>query len=258
MLSADTHVHVYPAHDAAVAFHSALDHLARLAGSPANLHRASLLTERTDCDAFGAWSAGRDIPAGFHIAPAHQPGVLLVTRESDGARLHVFAGRQLVTAENLEVLALLCPTRVPERLSTTATLEAVRQAGGIPVLCWAPGKWTGRRGSVVRGILLAWSGEPLLLGDTPMRARGVPEPAPMTLARRRGLPVVAGTDPLPFAGDERITGTYGIVSDAFDPAHPLDSMRDLLLQARFTIAGERNPLPRAATRWLNARKAGRA
>ena len=49
-------------------------------------------------------------------------------------------------------------------------------------------------------------------------------------ASARRLPVLAGTDPLPLPGGERVTGTYGVaITEGFDPGSP-ETVREVMLQ----------------------------
>jgi hypothetical protein len=72
--------------------------------------------------------------------------------------------------------------------------------------------------------------------------------------------VIAGTDPLPFPGEERLLGSYASVFEGtIDPERPVESARRLLrtASAGAATAGRRSSWPNAARRWLrNARAAG--
>jgi hypothetical protein len=51
----------------------------------------------------------------------------------------------------------------------------------------------------------------------------------MRLGRERGLAVIPGSDPLPFAGEERYAGTYGFIyQGAFDASQPAASIGRML------------------------------
>lgn len=254
---ADTHVHLYPCYDLG----AALANLARnLARTPADAY-AAFLAERRDCAAFAALRDGKDLPrqlAGDVVALPEE-GSLPLAGFGD-VPVHLFAGRQLVTAERIEILALLAPEAPPEGLDAGRTIEAILAAGGIPVLGWSPGKWWGGRGRLARRLLERF-GDSLLVGDTALRPACAPEPHLMRLARRRGSGVIAGTDPLPFPGEERLLGSYASVFEGtIDPARPADSARQLLRSAasRAAVAGSRSTFANAAVRWLrNARISGR-
>jgi hypothetical protein len=249
MLIADTHVHIYPVHDAAMQIESAYANLARLRepGS-ADFSAALLLTERTDCHFYRDLKSGLSCPERFGPVESSAPGCLTLRHRKDGWSILLFSGRQIVTAEGIEVLALVTEQNFPDGRSIGAVIDAIRAAGGIPVLPWSPGKWSGRRGDIVRAQIVA-SGL-LLAGDIAMRPCGLPAPAIMKTARRLARPIVAGTDPLPFAADAAQTGTYGIASRSFDARRPVDSLRAILASGDFTIVGRRNSLGVSAIRWL--------
>ena len=228
MLVADTHVHLYPFYDVGAAMRSLVRRLAALAPGA---ERAGFLAERPDGDAFarlrdGQWGRG----SGFEFRPL-DGGTLLAADGGDpsGAGLYLFAGRQIVTAERVEVLGLAMTRPVPDGRPAAETVARVREAGGVPVLSWAPGKWLFARGRVVRALIGAAAPGGLLIGDTSLRPPLWPEPLPMRAARRRGLAVIAGSDPLPFAGEDTRPGMYATRWDGgLDPRDPLGSARRLL------------------------------
>jgi hypothetical protein len=255
---ADTHVHLYPGYDLAAALSSLTANLGR---TPAGAH-AAFFAERSDCRAFAALRDGTALPPtpGIVVRPLPDPGALLLIT-GGGAPVHLFAGRQLVTAERIEVLALLLAEAPPERLDAGRTIEAILAAGGIPVLGWSPGKWWRGRGRLVRALLSRFGADSLLLGDTALRPACGREPRLMREARGRGGGVIAGTDPLPFPGEERLLGSYAsILEGTIDPEHPVESARRLLraASAGAATAGSRSTWAGAARRWLqNARAARR-
>jgi len=252
---ADTHVHLYPCYDLALALASLAANLGR---TPAGA-RAAFFAERHDCQMFAALrgDAARQAPGGFEIRQLADPGALLVT-VAGVPPVHLFAGRQIVTAERIEILALLAPGAPPDGLPAERVVKAILEAGGVPVLGWSPGKWLGVRGRLVRGLLKRFGADSLLLGDTVLRPAFSQEPSIMRAARRQGVGVLAGSDPLPFAGEERLLGSYAsIFTGDIDPARPVESARGLLYSATAAgTAGTRGTWAGAAQRWLrNARTA---
>jgi hypothetical protein len=259
MLIADTHVHLYPAYDVAVALACAYRHLTAMVRGSEAVDVALLLTERYDCSFYRDLISGRHIlPSGFSFRPAAEPGALVIENPSASIRLWLFAGRQVVTRDGVEVLALLTEAEFYDRHDTRETIDLIRAAGGLPVLSWSPGKWLGRRGAVIRS-LIDESGESLLgIGDTAMRPCCWPTPGLMRRGRERGLPVLAGSDPLPFAGDEVSTGRYAIRTQEFDPQRPVSSLYALLGVGHFSIVGGRDPLPRSVRRWVSNQRVRKA
>jgi hypothetical protein len=183
--------------------------------------------------------------------------VLTVTN-GNGQSVHVVAGRQVATRERLEVLALATTAEVADGGDILETVERIAAAGGIPVLAWAPGKWLGRRGRRVHAILSEVQPGGLLIGDTAMRPRGWPTPRLMLEAKRRGFAIVAGTDPLPLAGEESLIGRYGIAADGVNGAATMIAdLRALLADGRVAVTGRRASPGDAAARWLRLRLASR-
>lgn len=256
-VAADTHVHIYPNHDLGVFFSSSLSNLAGLAppDKVPDTARVLCLTEGEGHHAYQELREGRRaMPEGFAVTPTSDPGALRV--DHDTASLFLVAGRQIVTAERLEVLALAVEADLPDGRPLSETLDEVRNADGIPVLAWAPGKWFGARGGVVRALLDEAEPGSLWLGDTSMRPTGWLEPLLMKRGRQNGLALIAGSDPLPQPGEEAYPGTYGIFSEApFDTDRPARNMRDLLRAGdRFVLRGRRCGPVEMAGRWNRHRK----
>jgi hypothetical protein len=257
---ADTHVHLYPFYDLG----EAVGGLCRRLGSfDGDSLRAGFLTERSDCRYLSDVREGKVASpvAGHEFRPGGEEGVVTLA-EGEEVKLYLLAGSQIITGEGIEILALMCDARIRDGLAADDAVAAVREAGGMPVLSWAPGKWLCERGKVVRRLLERSSPGELLVGDTAMRPTLTPEPPLMRRARREGYSVVAGSDALPFPGEEKYLGTYASrFAGPFDPDRPLASFRRLLADPGYFKGevGERcgigESMRRFALNW-RAKKAG--
>jgi len=170
---------------------------------------------------------------------------VLLHRGKDGAALTVIAGRQVVTAEGIEVLALATARRFEDGQSTGLLLNELRAAGIPAVLPWGLGKWMGRRGRLVAGLVRGQVGPGLLLGDNAGRPPGWGKPALFQSAAVRGIAVLPGTDPLPLPGAEEGVGRYGFTLDGgLDPKQPaVDMARRLIaLKDQPPVFGRRRAL----------------
>ena len=168
----------------------------------------------------------------WRLDPPPEAGSL-VARRPGWPPLAVVAGRQLRTAEGLEVLALACPRRLPDGLPLASACAAARAAGALVVVPWSLGKWWGRRGRLLAAIVAEAGGDGLLLGDTALRprVRGLREPL-FALAASRGVAILPGSDPLPLPSELRRVGGCGFaLPAALDPRHPAASLRRLLAAA---------------------------
>ncbi len=242
-LVADTHVHVYDCYNLQKAFSAAVSNLKRIAGEGASdtaVH-ALCLTERHDCRFFR--NAGEMKVPDWSVDAVQSESVAI--RHADGAGLVILAGRQIVTRERLEILALTVDAGVEDGAGIMETISRVNEAGGVAVLPWSPGKWWGGRGAIVSRVLNETDPRKLLVGDSLARPAGWGEPGLMRAAREKGFKIVAGSDPLPFAGEEGLIGRYAITCEAeFDIKSPARELRRILRDPAVKIkrAGDRNNL----------------
>ncbi|NLB55090.1 MAG: hypothetical protein GX811_04880 [Lentisphaerae bacterium] len=225
----DGHLHIYPFYDYALALKTlfnALDNVAMPFLEPGETPvRIALMAERRDCKFF------RDLPtrnSGFKIEHLDSNWAMLSDHKF-GEHLYILPGRQIVTAERIEVLALTVESDVPDGLPVKQVLNMLKDYQAIPVLAWAPGKWFFTRGNLVSSLLTENEPGSFLLGDTSLRPIGWPIPKLMQQGHSLGYKVIAGSDPLPAFGEERMAGAYGIhVKTWFDPDDPVTSVRKIL------------------------------
>lgn len=224
----DGHVHFYDCYDRAAFFGGAQANFrAAAAGLGLALQTPGwLLFSETAADHY--FRRFRDEANG----PARNGGRFLATAEAcalrvvgeGGAELMLIAGRQIVTAERLEVLALACDAEFADGEPLAKTLDRVQAAGAIAVLPWAFGKWWGRRGALIAQAIEA-AGD-VCLGDNGGRPRLLPEPGLLRRAAARNIPVLPGSDPLPLAGEAGGAGRLGFVLEGeIDPERPAASLK---------------------------------
>jgi hypothetical protein len=235
----DAHVHCH----AGVAPEAFLGHAARnlaAAARGAGLAPAAgwlLFTEMAGDHAFAALRDHGGALAGWRLEPTAE-AVSLLAFGREGFPLVLVAGRQIVTAEGLEVLALAAPGPFADGRELAATVAAVREAGGLAVLPWGFGKWWGGRGRALTRFLETAAPGAVFLGDNRGRPALAAPPRPFALAADRGILSLPGSDPLPLAAEHDAVGRYGfILEGAVDPARPAEGLLRLL-------AGlERQPRP---------------
>lgn len=131
----------------------------------------------------------------------------------DAKTLVAIAGRQIVSKDGLEVLALGTRQPFDEGQPTRTLIQKVARAGALPVLPWGVGKWMGTRGKRVTQLLRDRSMPRFFIGDNGNRPRFWSRPEQFRLARERDVGNLPGSDPLPFAGEVRQMGSYGLVLD---------------------------------------------
>lgn len=231
----DAHVHIHPCFQLpavlAGAVRSFREAAARLGLSGA-AQGCLMLAERAGAHWLRRARQGEEAAAGWMLNRTEEESSL-IARHGEGESLILIAGRQLATRERLEVLALGRDVDIADGLPLAETLLRVRQSRALPVLPWGFGKWWGRRGGMVAD-LLSHAGDDafgeLYLGDNAGRLALAGLPRLLDAARKRGLVVLPGTDPLPLADHAERAGSFGFVlAGALDPRRPAE---DLLRRIR--------------------------
>jgi len=214
-IAIDAHVHLHDEAGALPLLRTAAANLAR--SCPQATQAVVMLAERQ----------------GFHVFERLRPR-LVPTGEPEAMWLDedrgllLLAGRQLVSAEGLEILGLATRLELPDGLPARDILAAYREADAILVLPWGVGKWLGRRGRLVDSLLERHPD--LLLGDNGGR------PRLWRVPRFGGRPLLSGSDPLPIAGSERAVGRFGsIVEGRLPPDMPAAALKALLRDSRTAI-----------------------
>lgn len=227
-IAADTHVHLHPIFDLDELLDAALNHFERAVpeAGPRGLWLLCLTETAGGGDELRlSERRGSEVAWGFSPGPADAS---IRAERRDGRTIHLLPGRQIITSENLEVLALNCRMDVADRVFDLSSLvRTVAEAGGTPVVPWGFGKWTGRRGKAVRSLLDEGGG--FFLADNGNRLRGTAESGLLREGRRRGIPIMHGSDPLPLPGQARRAGSCGIHAALEEiPEDPSQAFRKLV------------------------------
>ena len=247
-LAIDAHVHLYQIFDLNTAIERGIENLQKLIrsdGSQENLVPIWLLAERSDASMFEhLLNMAKNNETVNHYHFSRIDAVTITVRKDDRTVLHIFAGRQLISAENLEVLSLVSNYNPPDRRFPLSTLVSqIKFHEGIPVLNWAPGKWFGERGEIVHQLIQESNPAELFIGDSTMRPSFWRTPGLVRKAQKLGFSMLAGSDPLPFSGEEEMIGVYGTMAQGeFDDTQPSKSLKTILIDQRnsLRIVGKRS------------------
>lgn len=211
----DAHAHLHRCFDPGMFLDAAIGNFeagARRLRLPAQMPGCLMLADCAGQDSLGvllALKERRSCQGGrLAVRRSEEEGGLVVWRD-DVPRLALIAGRQVVTCEGLEILALGCTARVPDGLALEEAVAAAREANALVVLPWGFGKWWLGRGKVIRRLVQSTEPSGLFLGDNGGRAGLLGRPRLLTWAERRGFMVLPGSDPLPLAGQVERVGAYG-------------------------------------------------
>ena len=219
----DGHVHVHASVDPAAVLEHACRNLT--AHAPMSAARAPvlylMLAECSGDDFFEALvlAEGRTI-GNWRVRHTHEPTAVTV---SDGDReMVIVSGRQVVTAEGIEVLLLCTRMRFPDGIPARELLAATASQGMLRVLPWGVGKWWFDRGRIVRSLVHELGAPDLFVGDSGLRPWFWARPVLLHEAEQSGARRLDGTDPLPFAHDVSRTGSTGFTIEltSWDENHP--------------------------------------
>lgn len=215
MILVDAHVHIHRCFDTGVFLASAARNFRSAAAEscPGQPYRAVLcLTEDAGTSEFGHFRKLAGAHSGLNGWSVSRTGERhsLVASHHDLGELTILAGRQIRCEEGLEVLALGTSRSFDDGITVNAAIEQIHREAALAILPWGFGKWTGRRGRVVRRVLKSYTPEEIFLGDNSGRLARWPEPGEFALARQRGFRILPGTDPLPFSSEVTRAASYGL------------------------------------------------
>ncbi len=234
----DAHVHIYDCFDLGTLLHSAyenFDRLAKEAGYEGRFTGILFLTETQRDDWFHkllSWAEDGGPPPGesangWRFEKTKEARSLYAV-EATGKRLTLVAGRQIIAAENLEVLALGTEKKFHDGQPLKEIVKLVKAQGAIPVIPWGAGKWLGRRGRILAKLMDEMASEGLFLGDNSGRPWFWKQPVHFRLAQKENIRILPGTDPLPFSGETSRVGSFGfMIPSRIDARKPA---RDILRQ----------------------------
>ncbi len=244
MIFFDAHVHIHEIFTIDGMLDSARRNFARHAPLPYAGPSATyflLLSEAKSTDFFSILrnkaDAFRPAPGGWRFFTTDESETLRASHEQwpDG-RFFILAGRQVVTEERIEVLALATREKLTDGLTLDETVEAVRRRGGLAVLPWGVGKWLGHRGKILETYIGKGTPEGLFIGDNGGRPVFWPEPRLFQTAEARGIRLLPGSDPLPLPAEEARVGSYGgFMQGEVSSDHPAADLRRLLAERTYPI-----------------------
>ena len=170
----------------------------------------------------------------WHFTSTAEKNTLLA-QTSKGHQIVLVLGRQVVSAEGLEVLGYAPHRNVRGGLVADRIVANILAADGIAIIPWGFGKWMGRRKSVVVRLIETW-GNTLSIGDNGGRSVLFFSPAIFETARKKGIRILPGSDPLPIAGESERVGTCGFCLEGLiDQDAPLSHIIQALNRPRNNV-----------------------
>jgi hypothetical protein len=154
----------------------------------------------------------------------------VIASGSHGETLVLIAGRQIVTAEGIEVLALGTTETIPDGTPLNDVEELLTAYDALLVLPWGVGKWLGRRGQLVmRFIKSSRRRANTFVGDICGRPSFWPRSQKFSSADTFGVRILPGTDPLPLKSETTRVGECGVfVFATVDMSAPTRELKKIL------------------------------
>jgi hypothetical protein len=237
----DAHVHIHSCFNLERFLDAALINFQSFSASP-SFDCVLLLTESSTDNYFAVLMqiAHGDRPSAFPLGSwtvhATQESCSLYAAQNHAAGLFVIAGKQIVTSEKLEVLALMTTQPFDDGYPLREVLRFVTESGGIPVIPWGFGKWMGKRQKVLEQLFLQNSPPRVFLGDNSGRPSFWPTPPLFQYPQTRVAKVLSGSDPLPFPSEVDRPGRFGFSLNAvLDPHTPAESLKQAILDPTLTL-----------------------
>lgn len=240
MLVIDAHVHIHVCFDLSRFFGSAFSNclqVARLVGSESSCIPVLLLTEGRMQRVFqriqeetkkGNNRLGDEQTGGYLVFATEEDESLRIQRV-DGTCLFLISGRQIVTAERLEVLALSTVSEIPDGLPLEEAVAAVEKVGALTVIPWGFGKWSGRRRGVLMQYLASRREGVFFVGDNGGRPNFLQFPDFQREAPGLSLKVLPGSDALPFPSELQKVGSFGFtLQEELDLRRPGEALKRIL------------------------------
>lgn len=246
MIFVDTHVHIYNRFDLNVFMASAVHHFELASNTvvePSSF--VLLLSESQNLNYFSRLKEyalhqrkehlfGKGFDS-FKIETIDHQSEALRVYDAKGASMYIMAGRQIITKEKLEVLALFTNSVFEDGLPMETVIQSVLDLDAIPVLPWSPGKWFGERGTVIKNIIENKTISTLFLGDIFSRPSFYTEPL-FQLAEKNQIRILAGSDPLPLPGEEKRAGCFmSAIPGQLENDAPVTHLKEIMKASEIKI-----------------------
>lgn len=241
----DGHVHLYRREDVQRLLTTACRNMreaARATGQPAH-YGLLLVADPAGVPGF-EWIASLPASSGVrHGEPRwrcfSQPDSSTVhLRDGGGLPVAVVGGKQIVSAENLEVLAFPSHVDCAQGEPIADVLAGVQRQGGLAILPWGVGKWLGKRAGIITRMLDDADPGSVAVGDNGGRPGAWRRVGLLREAASAGFVNIAGTDPLPVEGEVDRVGSFGVRTPASpDETWGFEAFRRALLDGRLLPFG---------------------
>ncbi|HSP88084.1 MAG TPA: hypothetical protein VLN45_08110 [Ignavibacteriaceae bacterium] len=231
LLLIDSHIHINHLDELRFFFQSAFNNFSifnhKLTNSK-NFIGVLFLTEVRDYNFFKILYDNTDSfskQLGYKIERTLEDNSLLVSYDEN--KIILIAGQQIITAENLEILALGTINKFEYGKDFSATINWIKKEKAIPVIPWGVGKWFGKRGRIVEDFIQ--NNTEIFLGDNSGRPLFWPTPKLFKEGINKKIYTLRGTDPLPIKTQVKKVGRFGFYFFShIDMRYPFLNLKELI------------------------------
>jgi len=242
IIIADGHVHIHDCFDTKEFLEAAIRNFNHIS----NDHLANMVLFLTESHAANWFNFFYQQAEGSRKGkkPAFKDWIFDFTLEENSIKakwneklnLIIIAGRQIVSEEKLEVLALGMRHLYDDGSPLEKVVKDVQVDGFLPVIPWGVGKWVGQRGKLIKSLIAQNSTSPLFLGDNGNRPIFWRKSSLFNKAKRRGILNIPGSDPLPFKTESRRTGSFGfIIEGSLNSDKPFEDIKRKIVDSSIGI-----------------------
>lgn len=234
MIFVDAHVHIHPNFNLTVFLNSVSDNFKKAAlqnNSEENYDSVICLTESNGINFFNEFYNNKISLDEWKFHKTSE-GNSLKAVSKNGNSFFIIAGRQIVTSEKLEVLALGIKEEFDDGKPADEVINFVISKNGLPVIPWGVGKWIGKRGKIIRDLLSSNLYSFLFLGDNGNRPVFWKRSPIFYFGEKNNKRNLPGSDPLPFKSEEEKPGSFGFMPDGFlDNQFPFKSLKEKIINS---------------------------
>jgi len=234
LILVDSHIHINNCYDLKYFFDSAFNNFSHFNDQLTKSKKFTgvlFLTEAGDYNFFKKFydnSKTFSTKLNYKLKQTSEDNSLIISNGENNIVL--VAGQQIVTAENIEVLALGTINRFKYGNSISDTIDQINKTGAISVVPWGVGKWIGRRENVVKQLISSRSD--FFLGDNGNRPAFWGLPSLFKIAESKGIYNLPGSDPLSFETEMTKPGSFGFFfKERIDLNYPVNYLKKKILSA---------------------------
>ena len=240
MILIDAHVHLYDCYSLDSLFNNAYENF-KYAAHKSNVNEqyvgVMFLTETRKDNYFQKLKNSIQNPKSLSLTLRDwsilhtQEESSLIAQNVAGNKLVIISGRQIISHEKLEILALGTTSLFDDGRPICDVIDDIEKCGALAVIPWGFGKWIGVRGQIVSNLILNNHNRKIFVGDNSGRLAIMPKPGQLTLAIKQGVAILPGTDPLPLPWEENIVGQFGaLLPGRLSLEKPTEQLLQLFLE----------------------------